>query len=54
MEEDNKENTRDEWEVLKEVARQFPDLGNADENVSRAANAVFISEKRVPDTNFRR
>ena len=28
VEKDNKENARDEWEVLKEVSQQFADLGN--------------------------
>ena len=40
VEEDNKENTRDEWEVLKEVARQFPDLGNG--------NLILLDENYVP------
>lgn len=40
VEEDNKENTRDEWEVLKEVARQFPDLGNG--------NLILLDESYVP------
>ena len=29
-EEDNKENARDEWEVLKEIAEKFPDLKNGE------------------------
>ena len=29
-EEDNKENSRDEWEVLKEMAERFPDLKNGE------------------------
>ena len=37
---DNKENARDEWEVLKEVARQFPDLGNG--------NLILLDENYVP------
>ncbi len=40
VEEDNKENTKDEWEVLKEVARQFPDLGNG--------NLILLNENYVP------
>lgn len=30
VEEDNKENSRDEWEVLKEMAERFPDLKNGE------------------------
>lgn len=40
VEADNKENSRDEWEVLKEVAQKFPDLGNG--------NMILLDENYVP------
>lgn len=40
VEEDNKENERDEWEVLREIAERFPELGNGD--------MVLLDEHYVP------
>lgn len=40
VEADNSENDKDEWEVLKEIAREFPDLGNG--------NLILLDENYVP------
>ena len=40
VEEDNRENSKDEWEVLKEIAQKFPDLGNG--------NIILLDENYVP------
>ncbi len=40
VEKDNKENIRDEWEVIKEIAQQFPNLGNG--------NLILLDENYVP------
>ena len=40
VEEDNRENSKDEWEVLKEIAQKFPDLGNG--------NMILLDENYVP------
>lgn len=39
VEEDNRENSKDEWEVLKEIAQKFPDLGNG--------NIILLDENYV-------
>ena len=52
VEEDNKENTRDEWEVLKEVARQFPDLGNGN-LILLDENYVPFGKKNYMDSNYK-
>lgn len=52
VEEDNKENARDEWEVLKEVARQFPDLGNGN-LILLDENYVPFGKKNYMDSNYR-
>ena len=52
VEEDNKENARDEWEVLKEVARQFPDLGNGN-LILLDENYVPFGKKNYMDSNYK-
>ena len=52
VEEDNKENTRNEWEVLKEVARQFPDLGNGN-LILLDENYVPFGKKNYMDSNYK-
>lgn len=52
VEEDNKENTKDEWEVLKEVARQFPDLGNGN-LILLDENYVPFGKKNYMDSNYK-
>lgn len=52
VEEDNKENTKDEWEVLKEVARQFPDLGNGN-LILLDKNYVPFGKKNYMDSNYK-
>lgn len=49
---DNKENARDEWEVLKEVARQFPDLGNGN-LILLDENYVPFGKKNYMDSNYK-
>ena len=52
VEEDNKENAKDEWEVLKEVARQFPDLGNGN-LILLDENYVPFGKKNYMDSNYK-
>lgn len=52
VDEDNKENTKDEWEVLKEVARQFPDLGNGN-LILLDENYVPFGKKNYMDSNYK-
>ena len=52
VEEDNKENARNEWEVLKEVARQFPDLGNGN-LILLDENYVPFGKKNYMDSNYK-
>ena len=52
VEEDNKENARDEWEVLKEIARQFPDLGNGN-LILLDENYVPFGKKNYMDSNYK-
>ncbi len=52
VEEDNKENARDEWEVLKEVARQFPDLGNGN-LILLDENYAPFGKKNYMDSNYK-
>ena len=52
VEEDNKENVRDEWEVLKEVAQQFPDLGNGN-FILLDENYVPFGKKNYMDSNYK-
>ena len=52
VEEDNKENARDEWEVLKEVARQFSDLGNGN-LILLDENYVPFGKKNYMDSNYK-
>ena len=52
VEEDNKENTKDEWEVLREVARQFPDLGNGN-MILLDENYVPFGKKNYMDSNYK-
>ena len=49
---DNKENARDEWEVLREVARQFPDLGNGN-LILLDENYVPFGKKNYMDSNYK-
>ena len=52
VEEDNKENARNEWEVLQEVARQFPDLGNGN-LILLDENYVPFGKKNYMDSNYK-
>ena len=52
VEEDNKENSRDEWEVLKEVAKQFPDLGNGN-LILLDENYIPFGKKHYMDSNYK-
>ena len=49
---DNKENARDEWEVLREVAQQFPDLGNGN-MILLDENYVPFGKKNYMDSNYK-
>ncbi len=53
LEESNKENTQDEWEVLKRIASQFPDLENGeivllDDNYMPFGSKTHDSDKYTP------
>lgn len=53
VEEDNKENSQDEWEVLKRIARQYPDLGNGemillDENYAPFGRKKYFESRYKP------
>ena len=52
MEEDNKENSRDEWEVLKEMAEKFPDLKNG-EIIMLNENYEPFGRKDYLDSNYK-
>lgn len=52
-EEDNRENSRDEWEVLKRIAEQYPDLGNGemillDENYAPFGRKKYFENRYKP------
>ena len=51
MEEDNRENSKDEWEVLKEIAQKFPDLGNGN-MILLDENYVPFGKKNYMDSNY--
>ena len=50
VEEDNRENSKDEWEVLKEIAQKFPDLGNGN-LILPDENYVPFGKKNYMDSN---
>ncbi|MCM1257450.1 MAG: DUF3239 domain-containing protein [Roseburia sp.] len=52
VEEDNKENSRDEWEVIKEIAEKFPDLKNG-EIILMDENYVPFGRKDYLDSNYK-
>ena len=52
VEEDNRENSRAEWEVLKEIAQRFPELGNGD-MVLLDENYVPFGKKNYMDSDYR-
>ena len=52
VEEDNKENSRDEWEVLKEMAEKFPDLKNG-EIIMLNENYEPFGRKDYLDSNYK-
>lgn len=51
VEEDNRENSKDEWEVLKEIAQKFPDLGNGN-MILLDENYVPFGKKNYMDSNY--
>ncbi len=51
VEEDNRENAKDEWEVLKEIAQKFPDLGNGN-MILLDENYVPFGKKNYMDSNY--
>ena len=52
VEKDNKENARDEWEVLKEVSQQFADLGNG-YLILLDENYIPFEKKNYMDSNYK-
>lgn len=52
VEQDNKENSRDEWEVIKEIAEKFPDLKNG-EIILMDENYVPFGRKDYLDSNYK-
>ncbi len=52
VEKDNKENARDEWEVLKEVSQQFADLGNG-YLILLDENYIPFGKKNYMDSNYK-
>lgn len=52
VEEDNRENSRDEWEVLKEMAGRFPDLKNG-EIIMLNENYEPFGKKDYLDSNYK-
>lgn len=51
VEEDNKENSKDEWEVLKEIAGQFPNLEDQD-IILLDKNYVPFGKKKYIDSGY--
>ncbi len=51
MKEDNRENSKDEWEVLKEITQKFPDLGNGN-MILLDENYVAFRKKNYMDSNY--
>mgnify|MGYP001141787717 FL=1 len=51
VEEDNRENSKDEWEVLKEITQKFPDLGNGN-MILLDENYVAFRKKNYMDSNY--
>ncbi|MDE5717555.1 MAG: DUF3239 domain-containing protein [Lachnospiraceae bacterium] len=51
VEADNTENSRDEWEVLKEIAQKFPDLGNGN-MILLDENYIPFGKKNYMDSNY--
>ena len=51
VEEDNRENAKDEWEVLKEIAQKFPDIGNGN-MILLDENYVPFGKKNYMDSNY--
>ena len=47
----NRENSKDEWEVLKEIAQKFPDLGNGN-MILLDENYVPFGKKNYMDSNY--
>lgn len=47
----NRENSKDEWEVLKEITQKFPDLGNGN-MVLLDENYVAFRKKNYMDSNY--
>lgn len=51
VKEDNRENSKDEWEVLKEITQKFPDLGNGN-MILLDENYVAFRKKNYMDSNY--
>ncbi len=47
----NRENSKDEWEVLKEITQKFPDLGNGN-MILLDENYVAFRKKNYMDSNY--
>lgn len=51
VKQDNSENSKDEWEILKEIAQKFPDLGNGN-MLLLDENYLPFGKKNYMDSNY--